>query len=36
MKPTTGNIIKITAPLPEDLSATDNGNYLEIRLTDTD
>ncbi len=36
LKPTTGNIIKITAPLPKDLSATDNGNYLEIRLTDTD
>ncbi len=32
----TGNNLTITAPQPEDLSATGAGNYLEVRLTATD
>ena len=32
----TGNNLTITAPSPEDLSATGAGNYLEVRLTATD
>jgi glucose/arabinose dehydrogenase/PKD repeat protein len=32
----TGNNLTITAPPPEDLSATGAGNYLEIRFTATD
>ena len=32
----TGNNLTITAPPPEDLSATGDGNYLEVRLTATD
>jgi hypothetical protein len=36
LQPTKGNNIKVTAPPPEELSATNNGNYLEIRLTATD
>jgi PKD repeat protein len=31
-----GNNLTITAPPPEDLSATGAGNYLEVRLTATD
>jgi len=36
VQPPTGNNIKVTAPPPGVLIATDNGNYLEIRLTATD
>lgn len=32
----TGNNLTITAPMPEDLSSTGAGNYLEVRLTATD
>jgi glucose/arabinose dehydrogenase/Ca2+-binding RTX toxin-like protein len=32
----TGNNLTITAPMPEDLSSTGTGNYLEVRLTATD
>ena len=32
----TGNNLTITAPMPEDLSSTGPGNYLEVRLTATD
>jgi len=32
----TGNNLTMTAPSPEDLSATGDGNYLEVRLTATD
>jgi Ca2+-binding RTX toxin-like protein len=32
----SGNNLTITAPPPEDLSATGDGNYLEVRLTATD
>jgi glucose/arabinose dehydrogenase len=32
----TGNGLKLDAPAPEDLYATGEGNYLEIRLTATD
>jgi glucose/arabinose dehydrogenase len=32
----TGNNLPITAPSPEDLSATGAGNHLEVRLTATD
>jgi chitodextrinase len=31
-----GNNLTFNAPPPEDLAATDSGNYLEIRLTATD
>ncbi len=31
-----GNNLTITAPMPEDLSSTGAGNYLEMRLTATD
>ena len=32
----SGNDLTITAPMPEDLSSTGAGNYLEVRLTATD
>ena len=32
----TGNNLILTAPAPEELSATGPGNYLEVRLTATD
>ena len=35
LPPTTGNDIEITAPAPEDFSATTN-SYLEVFLTATD
>jgi glucose/arabinose dehydrogenase/PKD repeat protein len=36
LPPTPGNNLTITAPMPEDLSSTGAGNYLEVRLTATD
>jgi PKD repeat protein len=36
LAPTTGNGLTFTAPAPEDLMATGNGSFLEIRLTATD
>jgi glucose/arabinose dehydrogenase/PKD repeat protein len=36
LPPTPDNNLTITAPMPEDLSSTGAGNYLEVRLTATD